>query len=174
MDRAIARLIARQAIEDCVFRYMRGQDRLDAGLQKSAFHDGATVDYGFYRGAGSDFVDFAQSLLARYGATHHQVGQVHINVGDIEVAGDAEAQGEIYFIAYHRRSGENGPEDLIIAGRYIDRYACRDGRWGIVERKEVVDWTRTDPAADDWFHRTPNVLRGGRGKADPSFGIDLT
>ena len=66
MEAALARLVARQEIEDCVFRYMRGQDRLDASLQRSAFHDDATVDYGFYKGAGVDFVDFAQGLLARW------------------------------------------------------------------------------------------------------------
>jgi hypothetical protein len=169
MDERIARLIARQEIEDCLFRYMRGQDRLDAALQCSAFHSDATVDYGFYQGAGLDFVAFAQTLLAKYGSTQHLIGQTHI-----VVTGDDTAHGEIYFLAYHRRfPEEGGAQDLLISGRYLDSYTRRDGIWRIATRSEVVDWTRTDAAADDWFDRTPKALKGGKGKADPSFGMDF-
>jgi hypothetical protein len=166
VDERIERLIARQDIQDCVFRYMRGQDRLDADLQRSAFHADATVDYGFWKGSGHDFVDFAQALLARYGATHHLLGQTHIVVTDADTG-----HGEVYFTAYSRRRGDAGDEDLLIAGRYLDEYSRRDGEWRIATRKEVVDWTRTDPAADGWLDRTPSALRGGRGGADPSSGM---
>ncbi|HKY82389.1 MAG TPA: nuclear transport factor 2 family protein [Sphingobium sp.] len=166
MDEAIAGLLSRREIEDCLFRYMRGQDRLDAALQRSAFHEGATVDYGFFVGSGADFVEFAQKLLAdRYVATQHMIGQMHI------VVDGGQGHGEIYFLAWHRRTAEAGGDDLLIAGRYLDRYACRDGAWRIIERREVVDWTRTDAASDAWFDRTPQALRGGRGGQDPSAGM---
>ena len=110
----------------------------------------------------AEFVDFAQALLARYPSTWHMTGQMLI-----ELDGD-RATGEIYFHAWHRRDAGEGLQDLQIAGRYLDRYERRDGRWAIVHRREVVDWTRTDPAADDWFDRTPAALRGGRGGSDPS------
>lgn len=157
---SVAELADRAAILDCSVRYMRGQDRLDAALQVSAFHDDATVDYGFFAGAATDFVAFAQGLLARYPATWHMIGQ-----SLIEVDGD-EARGEVYFHAWHRRLAEGGPEDLQISGRYVDRYARRDGGWGIVHRVELVDWTRTDMARDDWLARTPKALLGARGGAD--------
>jgi hypothetical protein len=167
VDERIERLIARQEIEDCIFRYMRGQDRLDAELQRSAFHPDATVDYGFWKGEALDFVDFAQGLLTRYGATQHLIGQTHIVVTDGE-----RGHGEVYFIAYSRRFADGGAEeDLIIAGRYLDGYERRDGAWRIATRTEVVDWTHTASAADDWFHRIPSAIRGGRGEADPSFGM---
>jgi len=170
MDDRIERLIARQDIQDCIFRYMRGQDRLDAELQRSAFHPDATVDYGFWKGSGHDFVDFAQGLLTRYGATQHLIGQTHIVVTDAD-----HAHGEVYFIAYSRRHADGGAEeDLIIAGRYLDAYSKRDGEWRIATRKEVVDWTHTAPAADDWFARVPTALRGGRGSDDPSYGMAFT
>lgn len=155
-------LAARAAIFDCIARYMRGQDRLDAALQKSSFHPDATVDYGFHAGPAHAFVDFAQALLANYAGTWHSLGQ-----SLIEVDGD-RAVGEVYFHAWHRRKTGEGPQDLQIAGRYLDRYACRNGVWAIVYREEIIDWTRTDPAADDWFDRTPTALRGQRGGADRS------
>ncbi|WP_439533797.1 nuclear transport factor 2 family protein [Polymorphobacter sp.] len=158
----LAELADRMAILDCSARYMRGQDRLDAAVQKSAFHPGATVDYGFYVGTAEDFVDFAQALLARYPSTWHMIGQSLISI-----QGD-EASGEVYFHAWHRRMADDAPQDLQISGRYIDRYARRDGAWAIVHRSELVDWTRTDAAADDWLQRTPNALRGGRGGDDAS------
>ena len=162
IDPVFAALADRIAIQDCVARYMRGQDRLDAALQKGAFHPDARVDYGFFVGSAAEFVDFAQTLLAWYHATWHMTGQMLI-----EIDGD-RATGEIYFHAWHRRDGDEGPQDLQIAGRYLDVYERRDGRWAIVHRREVVDWTRSDPAADDWFDRTPAALRGGRKGNDPS------
>ncbi|HKT78330.1 MAG TPA: nuclear transport factor 2 family protein [Sphingobium sp.] len=168
MEERIAGLLARREIEDCLFRYMRGQDRLDAALQTSSFHEDATVDYGFFAGTGADFVRFAQHLLAdRYVATQHMIGQMHI------IVEGEEGHGEIYFLAWHRRKAEQGGEDLLIAGRYLDRYSCRDGAWRIAERREVVDWTRTEPASDGWFDRTPQALRGGRGEGDPSAGLSF-
>jgi hypothetical protein len=153
---SLAELADRAAILDCSVRYMRGQDRLDAALQRSAFHEGATVDYGFFAGTAADFVDFAQGLLTRYPETWHMLGQSLIEV-DGEVA-----RGEVYFHAMHRRLADTGPEDLQISGRYVDRYERRDGAWGIVHRVELVDWTRTDAARDDWLERTPKALRGAR------------
>ncbi|NLR73190.1 nuclear transport factor 2 family protein [Novosphingobium sp. ERN07] len=159
---ALALLADRAAILDCSSRYMRGQDRLDADLQRGAFHPGAKVDYGFFVGLADDFVTFAQDLLARYPMTWHMLGQ-----SLIEIAGD-RATGEIYFHAWHRRLSGERQEDLQIAGRYLDDYERRDGMWGISHRREIVDWTRTDPAADDWLHRTPLALLGGRSGADAS------
>ena len=150
------------AIAELSARYIRGQDRLDAELQRQAFHPNATVDYGFWQGEAAGFVAFAQELLRRYPFTWHMTGQ-----SLVAIDGD-RATGEIYFHAWHRRDAGEGPQDLQIAGRYLDHYERRDGAWGITHRREVVDWTRTDPAADDWFDRTPMALRGGRDGADPS------
>ncbi|WP_231639101.1 nuclear transport factor 2 family protein [Sphingomonas profundi] len=162
MDAAVRHLVDRQGIADCAMRYIRGQDRLDRALQESAFHPDATTDYGFFRGPAREFVAFAQDILRRYAKTSHLLGQMDIAIDD------GTATGEIYFLAYHRRHGDEGPEDLVIAGRYLDLYERRDGEWRILHRREVVDWTRTDPASDGWLERTPHALTGGREGADPS------
>ena len=55
-----------------------------------------------------------------------------------------------------------GLEDLIIAGRYLDRYERRDDVWKIAYRSEVVDWTRSEPVNEPYFEMAPDCLRGGR------------
>ena len=82
-----------------------------------------------------------------------------------EIDGDL-AHAESYVIGLFADKGAE--TSRMIAGRYLDVYERRDGRWAIVHRREVVDWTRSDPAADDWFDRTPAALRGGRKGNDPS------
>ena len=85
---------ARRDILDAVHRYMRGLDRLDPALQRSAFTDDAYIDCGLMAGPVDDFVPFAQGLLAGMDATHHLLGQVHIQIHDA-----SSASGECYFQA---------------------------------------------------------------------------
>ena len=51
---------------------------------------------------------------------------------------------------------------------YIDRYEDRGTGWKIAKRRELVDWARTDPAADSFLRETPALVRvmGARGAAD--------
>jgi hypothetical protein len=150
-------LCARRDINDAVQRYMRGLDRLDAPLQRSAFHDDAWVDCGLMAGSVDEFIAFAQGLLATMDATHHFLGQVRI-----ELNGDA-ASGECYFQAWHCSRDEAGhPRDLFISGRYIDEYACKNGEWKIAKRKLITDWVKDDPADHAFFAANPTTNRGGR------------
>jgi hypothetical protein len=155
-DHNIESVLAKQSIYELACQYSRGLDRLDAELLRSVFFEDAHCEYGFYNGPPAAFVDFAMQALATHAANHHMVGNALI-----EVEGD-EAFGEIYFQAYHKVSGDSGFEDLIIAGRYIDRYEKRDGVWKIVYRSERNDWSRTAPTNDVYFDAAPDGLRGSR------------
>jgi hypothetical protein len=155
-DHNIESVLAKQSIYELACQYSRGLDRLDAELLRSVFFDDAHCEYGFYNGPPAAFVDFAMQALATHAANHHMVGNALI-----EVEGD-EAFGEIYFQAYHKVSGDSGFEDLIIAGRYIDRYEKRDGVWKIAYRSERNDWSRTAPTNDVYFDAAPDGLRGSR------------
>lgn len=160
LEAEVRDLAARRDIEDALCRYMRGQDRLDPVLHRSAFHDEAIVDCGLMCGSADEFVSFAQGFLADLEGSQHIIGQVQI-----EVRGD-EASGEAYFYAWHRIPGEE-PKDLSVAGRYIDEYACRNGEWRIVKRREIVDWVRTDSATEGSFYAdNPAIPRGARQGAD--------
>ncbi|MCB2059834.1 MAG: nuclear transport factor 2 family protein [Novosphingobium sp.] len=157
LEAEIRDLAARRDITDAVHRYMRGLDRLDAELQRGAFHDDAWVDCGLMSGTVGEFVAFAQDLLAGMEATHHFLGQVRI-----ELDGES-ASGECYFQAWHDTRDEDGnPRDLFISGRYIDEYSCQNGEWRISRRKLITDWVKDDPADRGFFAQNPTTNRGGR------------
>lgn len=156
LEAEVRDLAARRDIQRALQRYMRGQDRLDPVLHRSAFHDDAYVDCGLMQGDADAFVAFAQGFLADMEGAQHIIGQV-----DLDIRGDA-ASGEVYFFAWHRVRENGEPRDLIVAGRYVDEYACRDGDWRIVKRREIVDWARSDPTADDFLNANPAIPKGGR------------
>lgn len=148
-------LVTRDAIHRVVCDYIRGQDRLDPELQRRAFHDDAYVDCGVYAGSPEGYVAFAQSALAKYEASHHLIGQI-----DVEVSGQ-RASGEVYFLAWHRSGRGAQAMDVFIAGRYIDEYEDRGSGWKIAARREIMDWGRKVPAADEFF-RTNLQFHFGR------------
>lgn len=138
----VADLAAHRDIHKALTNYMRGQDRLLPDVQRLAFHDDAWVDCGLFAGPAAAFIDFAQGFLAACDASQHLIGQV-----DIQLDGN-KATGEVYFIAHHRITEGDEKKDLFVAGRYHDEYENRGDGWKIARRKEIVDWARTDPAAD--------------------------
>ena len=160
LEAEVRDLAARRDIHDAVCNYMRGQDRLMPGLHRSAFHDDAYVDCGLFAGSADGFVEFAQGFLANVVQSQHLIGQVHIQVeGDV-------AHGEVYFLAQHRVMEHGVEKDLIVAGRYIDRYEDRGGGWKIAKRRELIDWARTDAASDSFLKEQASLVLGARGAAD--------
>jgi SnoaL-like domain len=165
-DTRIEELLAKQDIVELSMRYMRGLDRLDRELQISVFHDDAITDYGFFKGGAAEFVDFAQRVLKDHLANHHMLGQALIEIDETD---RLRAYGEVYFHAFHRTVEHGVETDFIVAGRYVDRYECRNGVWKIAYRSEVNDWVRSSPAADEWLRNSADAIRGQRGRADPSY-----
>ena len=157
LEAEVRDLAARRDIYDAVCRYMRGQDRLDPVLHRSAFHDDAWVDCGLMAGSAEEFVAFAQEFLAELNGSQHIIGQTRFDID-----GD-RASGEVYFYAWHRLEQEGKSKDLSVAGRYVDEYQCRDGEWRILLRRELIDWARTDDAADGFLADNPVLLAGRRG-----------
>lgn len=154
----VADLSARRDIHKALNSYMRGQDRLLPDVQRQSFHEDAWVDCGLFAGRAWDFIEFAQGFLANCDASQHLIGQV-----DLHLEGK-RARGEVYFIAHHRVT-ENGEKfDLFVAGRYHDEYEDRGQGWKIALRKEVVDWARTDPAADGFLKEQTALHLAGRGE----------
>lgn len=157
---SLDRLISWHAIYDLLCDYMRAQDRLIPELHRSVFHDDATTDYGDgYRGDADGFVAFAQGVLRPHKANHHMIGQVRINFENADLA-----FGEVYFQAFHHLAEGDAETDFWVSGRYVDRYERRAGVWKIAHRSELVDWVRTEPAADHsgidfpWGQRAPDDL----------------
>jgi SnoaL-like domain len=151
------------AIAELPALYMRGLDRLDRDLLRAQFWDDAYVDYGIYAGDADGFADFCMKALQSHVRNHHMIGQ-HL----IEVEGGT-AWGEVYFQAYHRVVNAAGElRDMVIAGRYVDRYEKRGEIWKFAYRSEVVDWARDDPATDAFMAGSGNIW-GERRPDDPLY-----
>lgn len=168
IEAEIRDLAARRDIQKAIFNYMRGQDRLDHALQMTAFHTDSDVDCGLLRGGPQAYTDFAQGFLATMKGSQHLVGQMDIDV-------DAEAgtgSGEIYFFAWHRLIEDGKDFDLFMAGRYIDEYSFKDGKWAIQRRREIIDWARKDTPSDAFMEGMPLVHLPGRNGADFSQTLD--
>lgn len=141
--------------------YMRGLDRLEPSLLRSVFADDASTHYGAFTGGPDEMATMAMNSLGAYRTTQHFLGQINLALDE------DSATGEVYFQAFHQHATENF--DRFICGRYIDRYARRDGRWLITHRTEVVDWTRTEPIAENYFTARPLTVRGARDESDLSY-----
>lgn len=151
------RIADRMAIQDCLFRYVRGVDRRDWPLVRSAYHPDAHDDHGNYKGGIDGFVD---SLVRRH-ATIEQSMHVIGNIV-IEFDGPDSALLEAYFITHQRlgpeagdarlaylRGGPVGPDQAVeteVIGRYVDRMTRREGAWRIAHRTVVFEVVRGQPA----------------------------
>jgi len=168
IEKEVRHLVARREITKAIHAYMRGQDRLDPALQLTSFHPDADVDCGLLRGGPEAYTDFAQGFLATMKGSQHLIGQI-----DLEVDTDAgTATGEVYFFAWHRVSEDGVERDLFMAGRYIDEYSLRDGKWAIQRRRELIDWAREDPAADAILRNNVTIHLSGRYGRDFSQTLD--
>ena len=131
---------AAEAIRQAALRYCRGVDRLDAELMRSAYHDDATDDHGVFVGSAADLCSRVVQSHRRYDSTMHCVLNHAIDIAD-----DTHATGEVYNVTYLLRTVDGVRQLDTWWGRYLDRYECRDGRWAIVHRVCVHEWTRTEP-----------------------------
>ena len=129
-------------LHDLSARYAAGADRRDVELFLSAFvPDGRLRRYepadapepvSDRRGLGA--LSEVPGLLARYARTFHLLGQARYDVD-----GD-RAEGEVYCLAHHL-TDDDPPVVHVMHIRYLDTYRCLDGRWGIEDRRVLVDWT---------------------------------
>jgi hypothetical protein len=169
----LAALIDKQSITEVIYRYCRAIDRLDEALLQSCFHDDSQHVQGAYEGPTLTFCRYAIDKLADVECTHHQVGNVLI-----ELAGDV-AHAESYWTAYHRLRPDGPPsglfrgrgieEELLIGGRYIDRFERRDSGWRIAGRFGVYDWQHYAPASEGDFRQLAPERRGQRGRGDRAY-----
>jgi SnoaL-like domain len=129
---ALARLLDRQAIVDCIHRYARGVDRADDELLRSAYHPDAVEDHGGYIGELDGLMSFLAWAHRPFPGYQRYVSNIRV-----ELDGD-EAHAETYWLCVLRR---DEPAKLMLnGGRYVDRLERRDGDWRIAERVVVIEW----------------------------------
>jgi SnoaL-like domain len=154
----------RQDILDCVNRYGRGLDRLDAALIESAYHADAIDNHGPFVGPVLEFVNFAIDVEGQFQWTHHGISS-----HNCEIDGDT-AHAESYVHWFVRMP--DGKTLGAGGGRYLDKLERRDGRWRIVLRRLLMDWSFEVPYSG-WLGPDWENVRGSRDTNDPSYDRPL-
>lgn len=161
-------LAAREAIRDCLHLCCRGIDRCDGEVLREVFWPDAMIDTGGAPRTAEEFVSGSVGTIqANFEQVHHMVTNILIR---LNATGDAAAV-ESYSYGYHCYRAH--PHDLIMAGRYLDRFERRNGEWRVAGRKVLVDWFRSYPDTGDWAKDLGGmaVLRGSYGEDDSSYAL---
>jgi len=168
VEQRLQLLLDKQEITELVHAYCNASDRHDHDKLRRLYHEDAIDDHGgFFKGLAMEFIDRLPEIQAPMEILHHNVTTVNIAVdGDY-------AEGEIYVLAFHKIRTDREPMDLLIGGRYFDRYEKRNGVWKYAERAVVADWaTITDPSAVQLEHPLIDGSHIGKpGHADPSYAF---
>jgi hypothetical protein len=159
-------LLDKQAITEVLYRFCRGVDRNDEELMLSCYHPGARDSHGIFDGPGDEYVVYLRPVLQSFDSIQHVIGNVLI-----ELDGDL-AWSESYVTAYHVQRDEAGtPTQLIVSGRYVDRFERRDDDWRIVDRQFLADWSRVDVGIQEWVGDNIGspFVSGSSDRHDPSY-----
>lgn len=164
-DPEVQALLDKQALYELAVRYARAIDRRDRTLLLSVYHDDAVDDHGvMFKGGAAAFADWQPEVMAPFDVTAHYITNTAYRI-------DGEhAEGELYFIAYHRTKLPDAKE-IVIGGRYLDRYERRENAWKISHRTLVWDFTRSNPIDPEQFAFLSSLGSLGCGAGDPSFGL---
>ncbi|MET0698381.1 MAG: nuclear transport factor 2 family protein [Mycobacterium sp.] len=149
-----------------VHRYCRAVDRGDIEQLRRLYHPDAQDDHGAFSAGGVE--EFLGGLIAA--RPYLRSMQHHVTTVNFAVSGE-RAEGEVYSIATHTFAAGDREVDVIVGGRYLDKYEKRAGCWKFSQRTIVTDWARvTDPSAMDLSHPiTRDTPRGVPDANDPSF-----
>jgi hypothetical protein len=149
MSDTLQRLADRIDIQEALYRYARGIDRRNWDFLASAFHPGAQIHQGDFRGSIEEMIE---NVKARH-AVIEQSAHLMTNI-QIEFDGPDGAVVETYYLAYLRNDalpaimrtalvGSAAPEagkiDMRSLGRYIDRFERRGGDWRIARRVCIAE-----------------------------------
>ena len=134
-------LEAKDHIRDLVLRYCRAVDRKDFNALKQQYHQDSIDDHGgMFHDTGAEFIAWLPTALAAMKVTSHLVSN-HL----ITIRGH-EAEGEVSCVAYHLTHDD---QEIVIGGRYLDKYIFDNDRWQFKHRKIVMDWNQIGPSSCD-------------------------
>jgi hypothetical protein len=118
-------------------------------------------------GTATDFVASTVATLRGMQRSFHALSNEWFSIdGDTAV-------GECYVIAVLTTPGGDAAQDMLIGGRYIDRFERRAGTWKIAEHVFMQDWNITQPTTarfNDEFYGSLK-LRGGFAPEDPIYAF---
>ncbi|WP_212723027.1 nuclear transport factor 2 family protein [Nocardioides jishulii] len=161
----VQELLDKEEIRQVMYAYARGTDRCQADLVRDAYHPDAWDDHGNFSGGREHVVETIMSRGATAPVSMHHLGNVLI-----ELLGDT-AHVETYFVAHQVLERDGRSFTRMRAGRYLDLFERRDGRWRIAHRRVVDDWSRLDEVVATAPSVTDDCARSTRGTDDPSFAL---
>ncbi|WP_280508694.1 nuclear transport factor 2 family protein [Nocardia flavorosea] len=128
---------------EVLHRYCRGMDRMDKELTRACWHADGTDDHApLYVGTADGFLDWLWPVHAAMVLTRHRITNVLIDIRD------GSAGVESYWEVTLRSETDGRAVDVRSGGRYVDDFEQRDGRWAIVHRRSIREWSRADPVID--------------------------
>lgn len=135
LEAQLRELLDKQAITELIHAYCNAADRHDHAKMRTLYHEDAIDDHGhFARGPAMAFIDKLPEIQKPMAILHHNVTTVNLKL-------DGErAEGEVYILAFHQVKHEGELFDVLIGGRYFDKYEKRAGVWKFSHRAIVADW----------------------------------
>jgi SnoaL-like domain len=154
-------LLDKQAIQETLYRYCRGVDRMDRDLTRSCWHEAGSADYqGMFEGKVDALLDWMWKLHATMQTHSHQMTNLLI-----EVDGDRAASETYVTVALRSKPGRAPARDILTRGRYVDRWSRREGRWAIDHRIYLNDWMNFLSVSGE----PTSSFTGRRDADDPSY-----
>lgn len=165
LETRMQELLDKQEIHEVLLRYCRGVDRCDRDLIADCYHPDAVDDHGDWVASGADAPDHILKLVRKT----PRPGMHFLGNQLIEIEGDV-AWSESYFQAYKDFERDGKRYVRVRAGRYVDRFERRNGRWKIAERVLTDDWNKVDELVEPLAG--PDQFRfGTKDSTDPVFAI---
>lgn len=158
-----AQLADRLAIQDVLHLHSRGLDRLDKDAIQCAYWPQAEVDYGSYKGSAHVFAELVVGALGQaYELTRHCLSNTLVTfAGNVALSESSVTASHLLLAA---------GEEMLFYGRYLDRLEKRDGRWKILHRQVVMDWSKRLPVQDERNGEAFAALaKGGHLDTDPLY-----
>ena len=150
------------AIAEQLCNYARAMDRIDRELGYAVWHPEGTARYGgMFEGTGRAFIDWVCGTHSQMIAHVHRISNILITLD-----GD-RAASESYVHATLRFEQDRVLRQGNAFGRYLDRWARRDGRWAIDHREYVQDIDEIVDAGPPLV----GAFGGRRDQGDPSDAI---
>jgi hypothetical protein len=164
-DALVQEMLDEHQLRKLVHSYCRAVDRGDLEAVRGLYHHDAQDRHGdFSAGPVENFLAGLAAARPFLRSMQH-----HVTTVNFAVDGDA-AEGEIYSIATHTFDAGEHDIEVIVGGRYLDKYEKRTGTWKFIERAIVTDWAHVhDPSSVDLSHPiTRDTPKGSPGADDPS------
>lgn len=163
LDARLRRLEDVEAIRTLLAEIARGTDRYDSQLLARTIHEDAVLDMG-----GARTMSGAAFAAALKPPAEPRPGRMHlVSNARIDVDGDA-AWSESHIVSCQDVLVEGVRKTRIRAGRYLDRWERRDGRWKLAARTLVDEWGRIDTVGETI---EPGAHRGRPAPDDLSYSL---